>query len=163
MINTLSDKGVTPIIVGAKDRWPLLGWYSYLAQRIGGVDLYNEVCSGDKISRKTHMYRLARGNQGSGEKGLYQWLHVRRRHDGGSLVRGGRQGRNLNYRFLVDSDLYGRPGRAKDFSYFPFPVAEGGKRTRPATYTAALPYAWQSAGQRKNKDAVVKFLKVHDE
>ena len=48
VIHTLSENEVTPIAVGGKDRWPFLGWFSYLAQRTGGVDLYQEVCYGDK-------------------------------------------------------------------------------------------------------------------
>lgn len=44
---TLKDAGITPIIVGSKDRWPLLGWFSYLAVRYGGVDLYTDATNGE--------------------------------------------------------------------------------------------------------------------
>lgn len=43
----LKEAGITPIMVGAKDRWPLLGWFSYLAVRYGGVDLYTETTDGE--------------------------------------------------------------------------------------------------------------------
>lgn len=43
----LKDEGITPIIVGSKDRWPLLGWFSYLAVRYGGVDLYMDATDGE--------------------------------------------------------------------------------------------------------------------
>lgn len=43
----LSDKGITPIMVGSKDRWPLLGWFSYLAVRYGGTDLYVDATDGE--------------------------------------------------------------------------------------------------------------------
>lgn len=42
----LNDAGITPIICGSKDRWPLLGWFSYLAVRYGGVELYTDVTNG---------------------------------------------------------------------------------------------------------------------
>lgn len=42
----LKDAGITPIMVGSKDRWPLLGWFSYLAVRNGGVDLYTDATNG---------------------------------------------------------------------------------------------------------------------
>ena len=43
----LKDAGITPIMVGSKDRWPLLGWFSYLAVRNGGTELYREVTDGE--------------------------------------------------------------------------------------------------------------------
>lgn len=42
-IQGLNDAGITPIVVGAMDRWPLLGWYAYIAQRLGGYELYYEI------------------------------------------------------------------------------------------------------------------------
>lgn len=43
----LKEAGITPIMVGSKDRWPLLGWFSYLAVRNGGINLYTEVTDGN--------------------------------------------------------------------------------------------------------------------
>ncbi len=42
----IKAEGVVPIVVGSKDRWPLLGWFSYLAVREGGTELYKEVTDG---------------------------------------------------------------------------------------------------------------------
>ncbi|HWJ77785.1 MAG TPA: extracellular solute-binding protein [Niallia sp.] len=39
VVKTLSDKGVTPITLGNKDRWTGSMWYMYLADRIGGPEV----------------------------------------------------------------------------------------------------------------------------
>lgn len=38
VVETLVDKGITPITVGNKDRWTGSMWYMYLADRIGGPE-----------------------------------------------------------------------------------------------------------------------------
>jgi raffinose/stachyose/melibiose transport system substrate-binding protein len=41
VVETLVDKGVTPITLGNKDRWTGSMWYMYLADRIGGPETLN--------------------------------------------------------------------------------------------------------------------------
>jgi raffinose/stachyose/melibiose transport system substrate-binding protein len=41
VVDTLVDKGVTPITLGNKDRWTGSMWYMYLADRIGGPESLN--------------------------------------------------------------------------------------------------------------------------
>lgn len=41
VVETLVDKGVTPITLGNKDRWTGSMWYMYLADRIGGPEALN--------------------------------------------------------------------------------------------------------------------------
>jgi raffinose/stachyose/melibiose transport system substrate-binding protein len=41
IVDTLVDKGVTPITLGNKDRWTGSMWYMYLADRIGGPESLN--------------------------------------------------------------------------------------------------------------------------
>ncbi|MEH6992170.1 extracellular solute-binding protein [Neobacillus drentensis] len=41
VVDTLVDKGVTPITLGNKDRWTGSMWYMYLADRIGGPEALN--------------------------------------------------------------------------------------------------------------------------
>ncbi len=44
-VQTLKDAGITPIAVGAGDKWPAHFWYSYLMVRLGGADAMNEIAS----------------------------------------------------------------------------------------------------------------------
>lgn len=46
VVDTLKENGEVPITVAGKDRWPLLHWFSYLSQRIGGVEPFNEIVKG---------------------------------------------------------------------------------------------------------------------
>lgn len=49
----IKNAGMVPIVAGSKDRWPLLGWYSYLAVREGGMELYEEVTDGNSDKKFT--------------------------------------------------------------------------------------------------------------
>ncbi len=42
-VQTLEDAGITPIAVGAGDKWPAHFWYSYLMMRNGGAEAMNEI------------------------------------------------------------------------------------------------------------------------
>jgi raffinose/stachyose/melibiose transport system substrate-binding protein len=41
-VQTLKDAGITPIALGAGDKWPAMFWYAYLALRIGGADVMQQ-------------------------------------------------------------------------------------------------------------------------
>ncbi len=45
VVDQLNAKKVIPIAVAGKDRWPVLHWYSYLAQRIGGTEPFDKAKS----------------------------------------------------------------------------------------------------------------------
>jgi raffinose/stachyose/melibiose transport system substrate-binding protein len=44
-VQKLKDAGITPIAVGAGDKWPAHFWYSYLMIRIGGEDVMNGIAA----------------------------------------------------------------------------------------------------------------------
>jgi raffinose/stachyose/melibiose transport system substrate-binding protein len=44
-VQTLKDAGITPIAVGAGDKWPAHFWYSYLMVRLGGADAMNQIAA----------------------------------------------------------------------------------------------------------------------
>jgi raffinose/stachyose/melibiose transport system substrate-binding protein len=41
-VQTLQDAGITPISIGAGDKWPAMFWYAYLALRVGGADVMQQ-------------------------------------------------------------------------------------------------------------------------
>lgn len=45
-VDKLNEKNIIPITVAGKDRWPLLHWYSYLAQRTGGEEPFMKAKTG---------------------------------------------------------------------------------------------------------------------
>jgi raffinose/stachyose/melibiose transport system substrate-binding protein len=42
-VQQLKEAGITPIAIGAKDKWPVHFYWSYLAMRIGGIDTFKKV------------------------------------------------------------------------------------------------------------------------
>ena len=49
-VQTLKDAGITPIAVGAGDKWPAHFWYSYLMVRLGGADAMNQIAADNNFS-----------------------------------------------------------------------------------------------------------------
>jgi raffinose/stachyose/melibiose transport system substrate-binding protein len=49
-VQALQDAGITPIAVGAGDKWPAHFWYSYLMIRIGGADVMNQIAADNNFS-----------------------------------------------------------------------------------------------------------------
>lgn len=50
-VQTLKDAGITPIAVGAGDKWPAHFYYSYLMMRIGGQALMEELAADGNFNR----------------------------------------------------------------------------------------------------------------
>ncbi|SFE74697.1 ABC transporter substrate-binding protein [Roseivivax sediminis] len=46
-VQTLKDAGVTPIVAGGQDKWPLHFYWSYLALREGGPDVVTQAMGGE--------------------------------------------------------------------------------------------------------------------
>ena len=44
-VQTLKDAGITPIAVGAGDKWPAHFWYSYLMVRLGGAEAMKQIAA----------------------------------------------------------------------------------------------------------------------
>ncbi|MOA01148.1 Multiple sugar-binding protein precursor [compost metagenome] len=42
VVEKLNAKQITPITIAGKERWPILHWFSYLAQRIGGTEPFDK-------------------------------------------------------------------------------------------------------------------------
>jgi raffinose/stachyose/melibiose transport system substrate-binding protein len=49
-VQALKDAGITPIAVGAGDKWPAHFWYSYLMVRLGGADGMNQIAADNNFS-----------------------------------------------------------------------------------------------------------------
>ena len=46
IVDQLNTSGLTPIAIGSKEGWPILYWFSYLSQRIGGKELFQQAITG---------------------------------------------------------------------------------------------------------------------
>ncbi|SFH47240.1 raffinose/stachyose/melibiose transport system substrate-binding protein [Palleronia marisminoris] len=58
-VQTLKDAGVTPIIAGGQDKWPLHFYWSYLALREGGPDVVTSAMEGGEMSFESEAFVAA--------------------------------------------------------------------------------------------------------
>ena len=49
-VQTLKDADITPIAVGAGDKWPAHFWYAYQMLRLGGADVMNQIAADNNFS-----------------------------------------------------------------------------------------------------------------
>lgn len=47
VVDQLNELNIIPITVAGRDRWPVLHWFSYLSQRIGGTEPFEKVQAGE--------------------------------------------------------------------------------------------------------------------
>ncbi len=47
VVDKLNANNVTPITVAGKERWPLLHWFSYFAERVGGTEPFEKAKAGE--------------------------------------------------------------------------------------------------------------------
>ncbi|TLM83328.1 extracellular solute-binding protein [Pseudarthrobacter sp. NamE2] len=60
-VKILKDKGITPIALGAGDRWPTLMWFEYLYDRVAGDGLFKKALEGDTSVWESEDSRKALG------------------------------------------------------------------------------------------------------
>jgi raffinose/stachyose/melibiose transport system substrate-binding protein len=128
VVDELNAKGITPITVSGKDRWPVLHWYSYLAQRIGGVEAFEKAKNGEtdftepsfvEAGEKLQELAIERKGFVTGFLGLDSSAAE-------SLFVSGKAAMYLQgewaMRAFVDSDSF-----SEQVGFIPFPTVEGGK------------------------------------
>jgi raffinose/stachyose/melibiose transport system substrate-binding protein len=136
VIQTLKDAGITPVAVGAGDKWPAHFWYSYLMIRIGGADVMNQIAAdnnfnvpavveaGEKVAELVALEPFQDGFLGAvwdapdGESGVIA-------SQGAAMHLMGQWalGAVRNQAGLADSPDEALPFR---IGWFPFPEVEGG-------------------------------------
>lgn len=130
----LKNAGITPIVVGSKDRWPLLGWFAYLAVRNGGMELYSEVTdSTSDVSFANDAFIEAgkKMNELSQKYFINGSLAIDSSMAPAQFAAG-------NAAMFVGGTwdiptLTSNEETAKNFGFVPFPVVEGGAEETPDT------------------------------
>lgn len=127
VVDELNAKDIIPITVSGKDRWPLLHWYSYLAQRIGGTEPFEQAKNGQAsftdetfVQAGELLKELAIEHKGfvNGFLGLdYAAAET--------LFTTGRAAMYLQGEWAMDSFLDDEI--SEDLSFVPFPTVEGGE------------------------------------
>ncbi|MDQ0243607.1 raffinose/stachyose/melibiose transport system substrate-binding protein [Bacillus fengqiuensis] len=128
VVDKLNAKNITPITVAGKDRWPVLHWYAYLAQRIGGTEPFDKAKSGETnfaeesfVEAGEKLKELAIEKKGfvNGFLGLDYAA-------AGSIFTSGKAAMYLQGDWAI-SEFVKDEAFAKKVGFVPFPVVEGGK------------------------------------
>lgn len=160
VIATLEENGVTPIVVGGKDRWPFLGWFSYLAQRIGGVELYDEVCKGDKDFTEDAFVQAGEELKNLSQHGFINGSLSIDSSTSESLFAAGEAAMLVSGSWSVTT-ITSNEETADDFSFFPFPTVTGGKEDEAGYLYGGVANTLAISNNTKNKEAAEKFVKFY--
>lgn len=159
-VETLKDAGITPIAAGGGERWPLHFYWTYLAMRIGGQELFNDILAdqasfdnpayvraGEELQRLAELdpfqpgYLGAKYNEAANVFGNHQAaIHLMGEWDIGVQRSESESGEGVN-----DEDL----------GYFSFPSVEGGEGDPSATLGGVDGWAFTSGN---GTDAAVAWL-----
>ena len=133
-VQTLKDAGITPIAVGAGDKWPAHFWYSYLMIRLGGAEAMNQIAAdnnfsvpavveaGEKVGDLVALEPFQAGFLGAG------WDAP----DGesGTMASGGAamdlMGQWAPGAFATQAGVDGAANLPFELGWFPFPTVDGG-------------------------------------
>ena len=71
MCDTLKAKGVTPIALGSKNRWPAQFWFDYLILRTAGPDYRAKLMNGTAVLQRPRGQEGDGDVEGNGRQGLF--------------------------------------------------------------------------------------------
>ncbi|GGE25668.1 sugar ABC transporter substrate-binding protein [Pullulanibacillus camelliae] len=163
-VKVLKSKGIAPIALGGKDKWPDLMYFEYLVDRIGGSEPFNNVAAGkdnawsDPSIQKAIQMMQQLVKAGAFEQGF------------SSVGSGDGEDAALLYTGKAAMWLMGSWGYtsvlsdAKDFvdkgnlGWFTFPTVSGGKGD-PSDVAGNPSEFYSISKNTKNKKAAIKFLK----
>lgn len=124
-IDILAENGVTPIVIGGMDRWPFLGWFAYLAQRIGGTQLYMDAVAGNASFAEPPFVQAGEYFRDLAERGFMRGAMAIDATTADAIFASGGGAMMLMGAWAIP--VYTAcPYAAGDFGFFPFPVIESG-------------------------------------
>jgi ABC-type glycerol-3-phosphate transport system substrate-binding protein len=127
LCETLQDKGVTPIALGSKDRWPAQFWFDYLLLRTAGPDYRARLMAGEAAytdPEVVHAMELWKELTDAGH--FVEFANADTWTDAADKVARGEAAMTLMGTWITGywngNDL--KPG--EDYDFFPFPAIEDG-------------------------------------
>ena len=132
VVQQLKDAGITPIAVGAGDKWPAHFYYSYLMVRLGGEDVMNAIAAdgnfnvpeviaaGDELKRLIDMEPFQPGFLAATWEGLTNPAPSVTASPRWTSWASGRPGAFRTAAGVPEGEL------AFELGWFPFPMVDGG-------------------------------------
>ncbi|OKP97669.1 hypothetical protein A3849_14255 [Paenibacillus sp. P46E] len=159
-VDTLNAAKITPIAVAGKDRWPLLHWFSYLQQRVGGDMTFDEAKTKDDFTGESFVKAGEMLNDFAVKHKAFEngFLGI----DYGAAESMFTNGKAAFYQqgdwavstFTKSPDFMGKVG------FVPFPIVSGGKGDQ-GTYQGGfgMGYAISARAEKEKGDAAYEALK----
>ena len=134
-VQKLKDAGITPIAVGAGDKWPAHFWYSYLMVRLGGADAMNQIAADNNFNVPERDRRRREGRRRSSPSSPFQAGFLGAGWDApdgesGTMASGGAamdlMGQWAPGAFQNQAGVEPDEDLPFELGWFPFPSVEGG-------------------------------------
>jgi len=130
LVGKLKAAGITPISIGAGDKWPAMHFFAYLALRLGGGDVYANLANGkgfeDPAFIKAGEMMVDLVKMGAFQDGFLGTSH----DDMQALLGNGQAAMELGGQWSADSQKNGSvsgKGLGDDLGCAAFPAIKGGK------------------------------------
>lgn len=127
VVDQLNANNIIPIAVAGKERWPMLHWYSYLAERIGGTEPFEKAKNGETDFTEESFVKAAEllRTLAVDHKGFVNGFLGLDYAAAESLFTTGRTAMYLQGEWAMDGFL--NDEISEQIGFVPFPTVEGGK------------------------------------
>ena len=127
MCETLKSKGITPIALGSKNRWPAQFWFDYLLLRTAGPDYRDKLMAGKASYTDPEVVKAMEMWKELVDKGYfvenanaYDWT------DAADQVANGKAGMTLMGTWITGYWNGNKLKPGEDYDFFPFPTIKEG-------------------------------------
>lgn len=160
VVSTLKEAGITPIAAGGAERWPLHFYWTYLAMRIGGQDLFESILADEASFDNEHYIRAGEELQRLADLDPFQPGYRGMAYNEAAGVFGNQQAAihlmgEWDIGVQTSESESGEGVSGDNLGYFNFPMVEGGLGDPSATLGGVDGWAF-TAGN--GSDAAVRWL-----
>lgn len=160
VVQDIKDAGITPIAAGGGERWPLHFYWTYLAMRIGGQELFNDILADEASFENPAYVRAGEELQRLAELDPFQPGYLGAKYNEAANVFGNHQ---AAIHLMGEWDIgvqrseseSGEGVSDEDLGYFSFPAVEGGDGDPSATLGGVDGWAFTEGN---GTDAAVEWL-----
>ena len=160
VVTTLKDAGITPIAAGGAERWPLHFYWTYLAMRIGGQDLFQSILADEARFDNEHYIRAGQELQRLADLEPFQAGYRGTVYNEAAGVFGNQRAAihlmgEWDIGVQTSESESGEGVSGDNLGYFNFPMVEGGLGDPSATLGGVDGWAFTSGN---GTDAAVSWL-----
>jgi raffinose/stachyose/melibiose transport system substrate-binding protein len=160
-VKTLKDNGIIPISLANQTKWPSSFYYMYIADRIGGANLFLNVYDGKASFEDPAYIKTGQLIQDLVKAGAFpQGFNGMSQDNGESrqLIYTGRAAMYLMGAWFYDNLKADSPDNVKNIDFFTFPTIQGGKGDPTDLIGSPGQDYYSISTKSKNRKAAEEFL-----